>query len=187
MEKIAIIYGSTAGVTEEIAEKIAEYFDEELCELYNMEDCEEYDDDDDDDDTFPLKKPLENYNYLLLGSSTWGQGEIQNYWRDPLADMEDVKPDFSGKIIAIFGAGDHKEHGKYFVNGLGVLYEHFKKTGATIVGAVPTDGYTYEESGAIRDGKFVGLPIDKVNEDDKTEERIANWIEIIRPHFPQLK
>ncbi len=178
MEKIGIIYGSTAGVTEEIAEKIAEYFDEESCELYNMEDYDEYE---------LLKEPLKEHDYLLLGSSTWGAGEIQNYWREPLDDMDIEKPDFSGKTIALFGAGDHVDHGKNFVSGLGILYDHFEKTGATIVGAVSTDGYTYEESFAIRDGKFVGLPIDEVNEDDKTEDRIANWIEIIRPHFPQLK
>lgn len=171
MSKIGIFYGSTAGVTEEIAEKIAEFFDEESCDLYNME--EDFDDFDD----------MLKYDKLLLGSSTWGAGEIQNDWRDPLADMEDEKPDFSGKTIALFGAGDCKDHGKNFVSALGTLYNHFTEAGATIVGAVSTEGYTFEKSEALRDGKFVGLPVDEVNESEKTEERIANWIETIRPHF----
>ena len=90
MAKIGIFYGSTAGVTEEIAEKLVEYFDEDVCALYNME--EDFDDFDD----------MLQYDYLLLGSSTWGSGEVQNDWRDPLVDMEEEKPDFTGKTVAFF-------------------------------------------------------------------------------------
>jgi flavodoxin I len=44
------------------------------------------------------------------------------------------------------------------------------------VGAVSTDGYTFDGSEAVVDGKFVGLPLDDVNEDDKTDARIDAWI-----------
>ncbi len=171
MSKIGIFYGSTAGVTEEIAMKIVEHFDEELCDIYNME--EDFDDFDD----------MLKYDYLLLGSSTWGSGEIQNDWRDPLVDMEEERPDFTGKIVALFGAGDCGTHGENFVSALGILYDHFKSAGATIVGDVPTDDYDFNYSFAVREGKFVGLPIDEVNESEKTEERIATWVETLRPHF----
>ena len=134
MAKIGIFYGSTAGVTEEIAEKLVEYFDEDTCSLYNM---------------------------------------------------EDDKPDFTGKTIAFFGAGDCGTHGENFVSALGILYDYFKEAGATIVGEVPTDGYTFNHSFAVRDGKFVGLPIDEVNESEKTEERIESWIKNLRQYFPQ--
>lgn len=173
MTKIGIFYGSTAGVTEEIAEKLVEYFDEGVCDLYNME--EDFDSFDD----------MLQYDYLLLGSSTWGSGEVQNDWRDPLVDLEDEKPDFTGKTIAFFGAGDCNCHGGNFVSALGILYDSFKEAGATIVGDVPTSGYTFKNSFAVRDDKFVGLAIDEVNESEKTEERIETWIEILRPHFSQ--
>lgn len=172
MAKIGIFYGSTAGVTEEIAEKLVEYFDEDSCELVNMEDFDDFDD-------------MLQYDYLLLGSSTWGSGEVQNDWRDPLVDMEDEKPDFTGKTIAFFGAGDCGTHGENFVSALGILYDSFKAAGATIVGDVPTDGYTFKHSYAVRDGKFVGLPIDEINESDQTDERIENWIDNLREYFPQ--
>ena len=100
MTKIGIFYGSTAGVTEEIATKLHEYFGEESCDLYSMEE---------DFDGF---EDMLQYDYLLLGSSTWGAGEVQNDWRDPLLDMEEEKPDFSGKTVALFGAGDCKDHGQ---------------------------------------------------------------------------
>jgi hypothetical protein len=72
MTKIGIFYGSTSGVTEEIAEKIRDEIGEDLCDLYSMED--DYDDVDD----------LLQYDYLILGCSTWGAGEVQNDWREPL-------------------------------------------------------------------------------------------------------
>ena len=34
---------------------------------------------------------------------------------------------------------------------------------------------------AIDGDKFLGLALDEVNEDDKTEERIDAWIEAIKP------
>ena len=39
---------------------------------------------------------------------------------------------------------------------------------------------TFEDSEAVVDGKFVGLALDDVNEDDKTEERIDAWLENIK-------
>ena len=66
---------------------------------------------------------------------------------------------------------------------MGKLYDEVVKAGANVVGAVSTDGYSFEESEAVRDGKFIGLPLDADNESDKTETRILAWIEQIKPHF----
>ncbi|MDY7023942.1 MAG: flavodoxin domain-containing protein, partial [Cyanobacteriota bacterium] len=88
MAKIGIFYGSTSGVTEEIATSLRDKLGEDLCDLLSMEDdFDEYSD-------------LLEYDYLLLGCSTWGAGEVQNDWRDPLFEMELDKPDLSGKTIA---------------------------------------------------------------------------------------
>ncbi|NJL02569.1 MAG: flavodoxin [Spirulinaceae cyanobacterium SM2_1_0] len=172
MAKIGIFYGSTSGVTEELAEKIQEEIGEDGCDLYSME--EDYDGFDD----------FLKYDYLIFGCSTWGAGEVQNDWREPLFDIEVEKPDFSGKTIALFGAGDCNGHGKHFVGALGTLYEQFKARGAKLVGAVPADDYSFEKSTAIRDGKFVGLPLDEVNESDKTDQRITDWLELLSADFP---
>jgi len=174
MTKIGLFYGSTSGVTEELAEKIQESIGEDLCDLYNMED--DFDDVDD----------LLKYDYLILGCSTWGAGEVQNAWREPLFDIEVDKPDFSGKTIAIFGPGDCEGHSKHFVGALGTLYDQFKAVGAKLVGAVSADDYSFEHSTSIREGKFVGLPLDEVNESEKTDERIANWLELLKADFPML-
>lgn len=51
----------------------------------------------------------------------------------------------------------------------------------TVLPGVSTDGYTFDDSEAVEDDKFLGLALDDVNEDDKTEERIDAWIEAIKP------
>lgn len=171
MSKIGIFYGSTSGITEEIAMKLREKFGEQLCDIYSMEeDFDEY-------------TQLLDYDYLLLGCSTWGAGEVQNDWREPLFEMELEKPDFTGKTIALFGAGDQVSHGQDFVSALGILYHHFQKLGATVVGDFPIDGYSFKHSSALYNGKFVGLPIDEINQSDQTEERITQWVEALRPVF----
>lgn len=53
--------------------------------------------------------------------------------------------------------------------------------GANILPGVSADDYTYDDSEAVVDGNFVGLALDDVNENDKTEMRINNWIEQIKP------
>ena len=61
------------------------------------------------------------------------------------------------------------------------IYNAAKEAGADVIGAVATDGYTFDDSEAVVDGKFVGLALDEVNEDDKTDGRIDAWIAEIQP------
>lgn len=61
------------------------------------------------------------------------------------------------------------------------LYDAAKEGGANVLEGVSTEGYTFDDSDAVVDGKFVGLALDDVNEDDKTEERIDAWLEAIKP------
>lgn len=61
------------------------------------------------------------------------------------------------------------------------LYDAAKGAGATVLDGVSADGYNFDESEAVEGDKFVGLALDNVNEDDKTEERIDAWLESIKP------
>ena len=62
------------------------------------------------------------------------------------------------------------------MGGIGELYNGIKGSGAKFVGAVSTDGYSFDASEAIVDGKFIGLPLDDINEDNMTDGRIDAWI-----------
>jgi len=53
-------------------------------------------------------------------------------------------------------------------------------------GIVPSDITTLleeqnVEASTVIDGKFIGLPLDDINEDDKTDTRIEAWIAAISP------
>ena len=54
---------------------------------------------------------------------------------------------------------------------------------ARIVGQVPTDDYEFEESAAIFNGMFTGLPLDEDFESELTPERVDNWLEILKKEF----
>ena len=122
---------------------------------------------------------LNGFDKLILGVSTWGTGDLQDDW--DAFDFGGLK--LGGKTVAIFGTGDAEGYADSFCGAMGKLYDEVVKAGANVVGAVSTDGYSFEESEAVRDGKFIGLPLDADNESDKTETRILAWIEQIKPHF----
>ena len=112
---------------------------------------------------------------LLLGTSTWGAGELQDDWYDGVDTIKGA--DLSGKTVAIFGCGDSASYSDTFCGAMKDLYDAAKEAGANVIGEVSTDGYTFDDSDAIVDGKFVGLALDDINEDDKTDERIDAWLE----------
>lgn len=124
---------------------------------------------------------VESYDILLLGTSTWGDGELQDDWYDAIKMIRTA--DLNGKIVALFGCGDSESYCDTFCDGMGVIYDQLKNSGCTFVGAVSADGYSYSSSIAIIDGKFVGLALDDVNESGKTEERINSWVEEIKKNL----
>ena len=167
MAKIGIFVGSSGGVTLSAAEHIAELLED--AELINME--EDYDG----------LEQFDEFDVLLIGSSTWGQGDPQRDWVDPLYEMKNDEPDFGGKKVAFFGAGDQKSHPEEFVTALGKMNDIFSKLGAdTEYGYTSSTGYEFKYSYAHKDGKFCGLAIDDINQDDMTQERVTQWVSQIK-------
>ena len=122
---------------------------------------------------------IANNDNLILGTSTWGAGEVQDDWYDGLKVIKNA--DLSGKTVALFGCGDSESYPDTFVGGMLEIYNAVKQAGANVIGAVATDGYTFDDSESVVDGKFVGLALDEVNEDSKTDERIDDWVAEIKP------
>lgn len=164
MKKTVVVYGSSTGTCEAIAEKIGAKLG---AEVLNVQDL-----------TADIVAVNEN---LILGTSTWGAGELQDDWYDGLKVLQSA--DLKGKVIALFGCGDCESYGDTFVGGIGELYDGIKDSGARFVGSVSTDGYTFDDSAAVIDGQFVGLPLDDVNEDNMTDGRIEAWIAQISPNL----
>lgn len=164
MNTTIVVYGSSTGTCEAIAEKIAQKLGCEAIDVQNL-----------------TADVVSNNQNLILGTSTWGAGELQDDWYDGLKVLQGA--DLSGKTIALFGCGDCESYGDTFVGGIGELFNALKSSGARFVGAVDVDGYTFGDSEAVVDGKFVGLPLDDVNEDNKTDTRIEAWIAAISPNL----
>jgi flavodoxin I len=116
---------------------------------------------------------LNNADGIIMGTSTWQEGELQDDWESFVDDLGEVN--FAGKTVAFFGMGDQQGYAEYFCGGMFKLYEKAKAGGAKIVGAWPTDGYDFETSAAVVDGKFVGLALDEDNQPELTDERIKTW------------
>ncbi|MDR2130473.1 MAG: flavodoxin FldA [Odoribacteraceae bacterium] len=160
MKKMGIFYGSTTGTTENVAGVIAEKLGISQEDIYNV--------------ATTRVEVVDGYDLLILGSSTWGVGELQDDWYDFLDGLK--KKNLSGKRVALFGCGDSTSFGSSFCDALGIIHGELQGSGCQFIGAVEDQGYAYEASAALVDGQFVGLPLDDGNEGHLTEARVDAWI-----------
>ena len=122
---------------------------------------------------FPVSK-LAGYKNLIFGVSTWGIGDLQEDWNIFFPELS--KADLKGKTIALFGLGDAESYPDTFVDGMGTIYEIIKDKGCTIIGQVDAADYNFEDSKAVYEGSFIGLPLDEDNESNLTDSRIEKWL-----------
>ena len=139
MDKVHVIYGSTTGMTEAAANKIAEALGATAFNV-NAGDATAFD-----------------AEMLVLGSSTWGVGDLQDDWA---AQLDAVKANFAGKKVAVFGLGDSQGFADSFCVAADTIANAAKDAGATLVGDV--------------------LKLDDTNEADQTDGKIAAWVETLK-------
>jgi flavodoxin I len=167
MKNIGLFYSFNSGKTAKIAEKIKNAFSGFKVESVNVEDADE--------------KSIDLYDNLIFGAPTWFDGELPNYWDEYLPALEDK--DLSGKKLAIFGLGDQVNYSENFCDAIGLLADLFEKRGVQIVGKVPAEGYNFESSKAVRNGEFLGLPLDQENQGKLSNARIEKWVEQLKSAF----
>ena len=163
MAKTCIFYGSETGTTADIARRIAKELGVSDADIHDVA------------DTAPDR--LGDYDLLILGSSTWGAGEVAGGWYDFLAGASAL--DLTRKQIALFGCGDESMCDT-FCNAVGEIYDAMQGTGADFIGRFNAEGYDFTESRAECDGSFVGLVPDEVNHPEITDARIKAWCDEIR-------
>lgn len=155
---IAILYGSTTGKTEEIADELQKHLPDSR--VFDISD-------------FPLEE-LGFYDVLVLGTSTWGTGDLQDSWADHLEEL--AACDLTDKTLAFFGLGDQKSFTETFVGGLAKLYDRLAPLAKKVIGNFRDKDFSFEDCLAYREGAFVGLVIDDDNQASKTDERINRWV-----------
>jgi flavodoxin I len=162
MGKIGIFYGSSSGNTESIAKRIAAKLDVASHDIYDVGSAK--------------ADKLSEYDVLLLGSSTWGIGDLQDDWEGIINVLPSV---VTGKKVALFGCGDSASYPDSFCSAVGKIYAAVKDC-AVVVGFTDTAGYSFDASEAVVDGRFVGLLIDEDNESNLTEQRIEQWVTALK-------
>ncbi|MFV0574338.1 MAG: flavodoxin FldB [Vibrio sp.] len=163
--KIGLFYGSSTCYTEMAAEKIRAVIGEDLIDIYNVKDT-------------PISQ-MQEYDFLILGISTWDFGELQEDWSAVWQQIDGLS--LNGKYVALFGLGDQEGYGEWFLDAMGMLHNELISTGVNFLGYWPNEGYTFDKSKALTDdgSQFVGLALDEDSQYELTDERIATWCEQI--------
>jgi flavodoxin I len=172
MDKIAILYGPTGGNTEKAARMVAKAFGEDNTVLIPVREVQESD--------------ITKYSRIVfggptVGTHTWSDPNQKNDWDIFLTKL--YKMNLTGKSCAVFGLGDQVSYSFKFVDDIGAIADRVTESGGKLVGMVEPDGYTFDESNAFRDGKFLGLPLDEDNEPELTEKRIQDWVKQLLTEF----
>lgn len=164
MKKIGLFYGSFTGTTSNVAKRIAKELGADNVALHNI--CTD-------------GELMDQYQYLIIGTSTWNVGELQHDWDAFMPKLANMN--FEGKVVALFGTGDQDGYPDTFLDGMGMLYETFQCRGAKFVGFWPTTGYEFTSPLPLYNHDFfVGLAIDEDNQSELTEQRIKEWCKQIR-------
>lgn len=176
MNRIGLFFGTETGSTRLVAKKMQKMLGDELCDK-------------------PLNvnriapEEMLKYDALILGTPSYGVGEIpgngvsgcfEPNWAEFFAKMPG-NPDFSGKRVAFFALGAQERYADRFCSSLLPLVEKFKAWGAEVIGDWPTAGYSFDQSAAVVDGRFLGLIIDQRTQGMFTEGRIDSWLAQVVP------
>ncbi|ASC94511.1 flavodoxin [Sulfurospirillum diekertiae] len=155
--KIAIFYGSTNGNTADVALKIQKRLNTDIYDVGKLKNGDD----------------LAKYDLLILGTSTWYDGDLQDDWDSFMSHLKVA--DLRGKTVALFGLGDQESYGSDYVSGMRLIYDMVVEKGANVIGSWEDEGYSYESSASVMDGKFVGLALDEENQNELTDGRIETW------------
>lgn len=128
MSKVLVVFGSTTGNTESVAETIGDVLGANGCDVVvkNVSDTS-------------VEELGGEYDVTVLGASTWGNDEIEF--------QEDFEPFYEelmsaklkGKQVALFGCGDSDY--EFFCGAVDLLEERMEDLGATeIVSSLKIDG-----------------------------------------------
>lgn len=156
--KVGIIYGGQTGKTGKVANRIcAQFPGSRLIPVSEV-----------------VKAQLEGFDLLILGTSTYGLGQLPNCWLDALPVFNST--DLRRKKVALFGLGDQAWHSDTFMDGMGTLHQFIREMGVSTIGRTSLKGYAFLASKALEGNAFIGLALDEDNQPELTDYRIRKWV-----------
>ncbi len=172
MNKTAIFFGPEGGSVHRVAKLVASKLGEDKTQLIHVNKAS--------------AEELNRYEKIIFGISTvgketWDQKFSNADWAKFMPIVSDF--DFKGKKVAIFGLGDHVTYAYHFVNSLGTLARIVLENGGNLIGKVSPEGYDFQDSEALENGEFLGLPIDEDFEPELTDTRVTAWVDMLKKEF----
>jgi len=175
MSQTGIFFGTDTGTTRLIAKKLAKKIGETAARPMNV--------------NRTSVEQFMNHDSLILGTPTYGVNQLpgkstnisDGSWEEFLPQIESL--DFSGKTIALYGLGDQEKYSDRFADSMIHLFHFFSQRGASLIGQWDTDGYKFDQSMAVVNGRFVGLVLDQQCQALLSEERMDNWLAEIGPQL----
>ena len=166
--EVGIFFGSQTGNCEALCQSIHDHLGEGV--IQNVSDVSSDD--------------FEKFDLIILATSTWGSGDLQDDWDIQLSEIETAN--LENKFVAFVGVGDQEGYGETFCDGVGIIYDAIKDKKFNHIGLWPIEGYEFEGSTALRDGLFLGLILDIENQDDLSEKRIKTWVHQLREEMTTI-
>lgn len=163
--KVALIYGTCTGNTEFAAELVAKALQPEV-----QVECI---------DVFKITpESLNDWDVVIAGIPTWDVGELEYGWSDIYDQLDTVE---LHTTVVMFGLGDQGNYPDTYLDGMGILYDKFLERGAKGgLGFSDTEGHDFDESKAVKDGRFCGLALDEDLQPDQTEARVSAWADELK-------
>jgi len=160
---VGLFFGTSTGKTEEAADFIASAAGLEAKSIDDVGEAKEF----------------EGFDGIIAGVPTWNTGADEarssTAWDDMLDDIRGL--DLCGKPVAIYGLGDQVGYGDNFCDAIEEMHSTFEAAGAKMIGYTDSGGYEdFSDSKSVKDGKFLGLPLDGDNEPDKSEDRVKRGL-----------
>jgi len=167
MSDIGLFYSFKSLKTRKIAGYIIELYGEKAMESIDAETVTE--------------EEFMRFDKIILGVPTWFDGELPLYWDEFVPALKDL--DLSGKKIALYGLGDQKGYPENFGDAVGLMANILISRNAELVGETSPEGYSFESSRALYNGRFRGLILDQENQARLTEKRIRDWVDQLKTIF----
>ncbi len=148
MENAIIVFGSKQGKTALMASIISGMLTERNISVVSK-------------NVFEAKpEELKDYKYIILGSSTWSDGDLQSDFIDFERRMDDLE--LKGHFGAVFGSGSSRF--RFFCEAVRILEAKLRSLGAKII-----------------------LPSLMVNDlENRTEEECRDWAAVLADEIEQI-
>ena len=161
-----IFFGSTTGTTESVAARIAERLGVAQADVHNV--------------AAASVEDVKKYDLLLLGSSTWGSGELQDDWPGFLDKLG--KEDLSGRRVALFGCGDAGIYSDTFCDAMAEIRDGLASTGCTFVGGFDAEEYPGCGSRLCQDGEAIGRGRQRVGRREPDADGVVDRRHRLKPN-----